>query len=383
MATNAASVAQANESWLLGAGERNYAMPSTTISQVGQTLDIELESVPGWADAVELNVFIDNAITVATGGTAPSLSEFAPWNLFRSVELSLGGGPFVRVSPYFCYLREMVMRPGWNPAYGGPNAQSYASSVYSVPAVTATAGSTTDNYWAFSIRVPMQVQHGSVFGHIPLGNSSVKGKVRLTLQNTMWGTDHYQNPLVGGSGVTVAIGTTKTSYVQPNILYRTTPPSASHALPNPTIGYVLNVQEKVTPITTAGSLIPVKFPDPFKYLRLWHIVINGNGVPDSSDVTGFEYDLLPGYPQWNYPNSEAMQQYFTAVRRMYRQDLPAGVFVFDFWSGSDPANPNGTQVVDATLFQTNQSQLMVSSATVVGGPAKIITYAEALSPVAF
>ena len=383
MTASAQQIATANETFLLQAGERNYAMPASTVTNVGQVVDIELESVPGWAYALELNVKLDLAITLDSTGTAPSLSEFAPWNAFRSLELSLGGGPFVRVSPYFCMLREMVMQPGWAPWSGGPATQSYASSVYSVPAVSAAASTTTDNYWLFTIRVPLQVQHGSVFGHLPLGNSSVRAKVRLTLQNTMQGTDHYQNPLVGGTGVTVAIGTAQTSYVQPNILYRTTPPSATQPLPTPTIGYILNVQEKVTPLTTAGSLVPIKFPDPFKYLRLWHIVINGNGSPDTADVNSFEYDLLPGYPQFHYPNTEALSAYFTRIRRLYRQDLPTGVFVFDFWSGSDPSNPNGTQVVDATLFQTNQSQIMVQSSTTVGGPAKVVTYAEALSPVQF
>lgn len=382
-ATNANSVAQANNAFLFSSMERNFVMPASNFSQAGQTIDIELESVPGWAQSVELDVLVDLAVTVATGGTAPSKSSIAPWNIFSTVELSLGGGPFHRVSPYFYYLRDLAMHPGWNQSYSGPNSYSYSNNVYSVPAISATAGSTTDNYWAFKIQIPLQYQHGGIYGFLPLGNSSVKAKLRLTVQPNLYGTDQYLNPVVGGTDVTVAIGTAKQSYVRPSIWYRTTSPAQTQPLPTPTIQKVLNVQERTTQFVGAGSATPIKFPDPFVYLRLWHVLIDGTGAPNSLSVQQFELDPAPGYPQYQFPDQQSMNDYWGRTRRLYRQDLPDGVFVMDLWAGSSPENPNGTQSIDASLFQTMQTQLAVTSTTNVASPAKIITYAEALSPVGF
>ena len=380
MAATAQSVQAANDAFLLSASERNYPMPSVPVTAVGDTIDIELEQVPGWAYAIDLNVFLDLLVTLGSTGTAPSISQCAPWNIFRSVEISLGGGPFQRVSPYFYYLRERFMHPGWDPT---------ASGTYSVPAIAAAAGAGTDNYWRWKIRIPLQVQHGAIYGHLPLANSSVKCKLRLYLQNSFYGSDQYQNPLYGGSEVTAAIGTTQASYIKPTILYRTNPPVATNPLPNPTIGRILNVQEKATQFVGAGTMTPIKFPDPFVYLRIYHVVQDGSGAfaaggfGSSGEVDQFEFDLTPGLPQFYFPDARSLGEYQYQMARLYRMDLPPGVFVFDFWSGNNPENPNGTQTVDATLFQTMQTQVGVTSTTNVASPAKITTYAEAMSPVGF
>lgn len=381
MAVSQAQIQANNQKWLLSSTLRDFAMPSTKFTQAGEEIDIELQSVPGWVEYVDLQVYADVAITVATGGSAPSLSQFAPWNLFRRVALSLGGGPFQNVSPYFYFLRELAMSPGWNPGVAGPNSYPYADTVYSVPAVNAPAGATTDNYWLWTIRIPLNVQHGTTIGYLPVGAATTVATLRLTVAPALAGTDQYFNPLVGGTNASAAIGTTQTSFVQPTIWYRTTPPSVAGKLPTPTIGAVLNVQEANWPVSTTGTLMPMRFKDPFRYLRLWHIVMM-NGAPDTTDVTNFEFDYLPGYPkdQWTAVN---IQEYFYRTRRRYRQDLPVGVFVEDLWAGSDPANPNGNEVVDATVFQTMQTQIAVSQTTTTGTNPRVITYAEALAPVGF
>ena len=189
-------------------------------------------------------------------------------------------------------------------------------------------------------------------------------------------------PLKRGTGATAAIGSAQQSWVAPNINYRTTPATKGD-VPTPTIGYVLNVQERASNFTSAGALTPIHFPDPFKYMRLWHIIIDGTGAPNTTGVTNFELDLTPGYPQFNFATQAALMHYFNQIRRLYQTDLPVGVFVHDLYAGSDPYNPNDTQIIDGTVFQTLQTQVAVSAATNVGSPARIITYAEALSPVAF
>lgn len=375
----------ANDQFILGALKRNYPMPQQSVTSAGQILDIELESVPGYAAGIVVSCLLNLDITVGTGGAAPSKSIFAPFNIFRSVEISLGGGPFQRVNGVFYWLREMAMNPGFNPAATGANDPSYVSAdVVSVPAVNAPAGATTTNTWRFNLKVPFQVQHGSTMGLIPFGNSSTKCRLRLTLTNNLYSSDQYISPLYGGTNVSVAVTpqATAQSWVAPNIKYYTEP-AVGVQLPTPKIGSILNIQERSTAFVGSGAMTPVKFPDPFHYLRLWHIVIDGTGKPNTEAVTNFELDLTPGYPQYSYNTVPSLQDYFAEMRELYRQPLQEGVFVFDLWSGTDPANPNGTQTIDGTVFQTLQTQLAVNASTNTGNPAKIITFAEALSPVAF
>ncbi|MCL6443358.1 MAG: hypothetical protein K6T83_07870 [Alicyclobacillus sp.] len=388
MPTAAQNIIANNLAFLDQALERNHKMVNYSIKQAGQYIDIELDDVPGWAYEIELTVFLDLAITVGSGGSAPNMSPFAPWNVFSSYELSLGGGPFQRVNPYFAYLRQLVMRPGWDPMGSLPKSYTYAqTTTWSVPPINAPAGATTDNYWQFDIRIPLQAKDGyqdptCIYGHLPLGNASPHAKLRLQVASQLYGTDQYACPLYGGTNVTsVAIGTAQTSWVQPNIWYRTAP--AIGTVPTPTIGYILNVQERATNFVGAGVSTPVKFTDPWQYLRLWHIVIDGTGAPNSTGVTNFELDLSPDFPQFRFDSPQTLQNYFNRIRRLYKQDLPTGVFVFDLWSGSDPSHPNGTQIIDGSYFQTLQTQVAVSSTTNTASPARIITYAEALSPVNF
>jgi hypothetical protein len=372
-----------NTAFLLNTQRKNWDMPNVNFTSPGQVLDIELDSLPGWLESIDLSCFVD----VNVAATAlPSLSPFAPYNIFRYVEVSLGGGPFQRVHPYFYLLREMAMNPGWVPNFGGQTgpsgvANTYPASVaWNIPAIAAG-----DNYWQFTMRIPLQAKPSSVIGHIPLGSASVKAKIRLTLTTQLYGNDQYTSPLYGGTGVTATIGNAKASYVQPNLNYRTTP-AVKADIPNPQIGAVLNVQERIASFVGAGSLTPIKYPDPYTYLRLWHIVVDGTGAPNSSAVTNFELDLTPGLPQFNYKTPGSMQNYFSKIRRLYQGDLPTGVFCFDLWNEGgtgNPRNPDGTQVIDGRIFQTLQTQLAVSAATNVGSPAKIITFAEALSPVGF
>jgi len=380
----AVSAQEVNSIFMNNALRRNWAMPTfqVTAGQAGgQTLDIELDSVPGWASHIDVMCLIDLAITVGAGGAAPSISPFAPFNLFSDCQVSLGGGPFQRVNPYFYFLREMATHRGY--AGGSLLSPAYAAgAVYNMPAIVAPAAATTDNIWRFPIRIPLQVAPGNIMGHLPMGTAAVKAKLRLTLTSAIYGTDQYLSPLYGGVGVTAAIGSSVQSWVQPNITFLTTP-ALKADIGQPTIGYLLNVQEKATQFTAAGALTPIHIPDPYKYMRLWHIVIDGTGAPNSAGVTNFELDLTPGYPQYNFAGPGPMMDYFNKTRRRIETDLPVGVFVHDLFAGSDPYNPNDSQIIDGTVYQTLQTQLAVASNVNVASPARIITYAEALNPVSF
>lgn len=374
----------ANDTFLINALKRNRAMATTQFSTAGNLIDIELDEVPGYAHSIGVNVSASIDVNVPTGGTVPAWSEFFPYNLFSNYQISLGGGPFHNVSPYFIYLRNKAMGRGWEPGNQGPVNYGYnTTTTWNVPALSGTVGSTVTNTVLFHMEIPLQIAHGTAVGHVPFGDGKTKVHLRLTVASALYGADHYLNPINGGAGAITATVTppaTKVSYVQPNIHYRTTPADGTK-IPTPQIGYLLNVQEMVTPLSVAGSWIPIKFPDPFRYLRLWHIVIDSTGAPNSTIVTGFRVNLTPGYPKENYENAQALQDYFNNTESLFHTSMPNGVLVWDGWSGSDPANPNGTQTIDGAKFSTLNTEIQVSGST--GSNAKIITYAEALAPVAF
>ena len=379
---NQSSPAQRNADFINRALQKNWSMPTIPVTAPGQVLDIELDSVAGYAYAIDLSVQLDIKVTAGATPTAPTVSQFAPWNIFSEVQVSLGGGPFQRVNPYFYFLKELIQDeyfPGTS-----ENNVPYASSIYSVPTPTVTASASTDTTWKFNIKIPLQSQFGTTVGLLPLGSGAVKAKLRLTVNPNLYGTDTYLNALNGGTNITgVSIGSAVSSFVQPNILFFTSP-ATKNDVPDPTIGYVLNVQERSTPINALGVNVPIKYSDPFQYMRLYHIILDGSGNPNSLNVTNFELDLLPSFPQFQYNTPQAIQHYWNEKRRLYGSDLPVGAFIFDMVSGSDPQNPNGhSQMIDASIFQTMQTQVQVGTGFATGSSARIITYAEALAPVNF
>ena len=369
-----------NQELMSNSQDMFWPMSPVAITTAGQVIDIELDSLAGFMNCLDLDVKMDVAITVPVGGTAPSRSPFAPYNIFSKIEVSLGGGAFISVNPYFFFLREMVTHRGWTPDVSNGSQAYSASTHYSVPAITAPASATTDNIWRFPIHIPLQAIPKQVWGHIPLGTSAVKCKVRLTVTNTLYGTDQYVSPLYGGTGaITAAIGTSVASYVAPNIDYKM--PRTGGI--NPSIGWCLNVQERAFGIVGAGSNNPIKFPDPYQYMRLWMIVIDGTGAPNTTGVQSLELDPMPGFARKLYNSPSSLAKYFQGIRRLYENDLPTGVFCFDLNTDVSPMLGDGNQNINGVDYQTLQTQIALSSGTSVVAPARIISYAECFQPVAF
>ena len=357
-----------------------WGMPPVAITAAGQVLDIELDSLSGYMDTLDLDCKLDVAITTGVDAVAPTLSQFAPYNIFSKIEISIGGGAFISVSPYFFYLREMLTHRGWTPDTSLKTMSYAATTHYSMPAVSAPSSATTNNVWRFPIHIPLQAIPKQAWGHIPLGTSAVKCKIRLTVTNVLYGTDQYVSPLFGGENITsVAIGSSVASYVAPNIDYKM--PRKAGIRPN--ISWLMNVQERAFSFVGAGSNNPLKFPDPYQYVRLWMIVIDGTGAPNTLGVTNLELDPMPGFARRMFNSPSSLAKYFQDLKRLYHTDLPTGVFCFDLNTDVDPVLGDGNQNINGVNYQTLQTQIAVSAATNVATPARIITYAESFMPIAF
>ena len=59
-----------------------WGMPPVAITAAGQVLDIELDSLSGYMDTLDLDCKLDVAITTGVDAVAPTLSQFAPYNIF-------------------------------------------------------------------------------------------------------------------------------------------------------------------------------------------------------------------------------------------------------------------------------------------------------------
>jgi hypothetical protein len=370
-----------NDKLLFESQDRDYPMQQFSINAPGQTIDIELDSLAGYMDSIDLDCKLDLAITTGAGATAPSISPFAPYNIFSAIEVSLGGGAFHRINPYFYFLRELITHQGFQPSTTLLNPAYASSTHYNIPAVSAPSSATTDNIWRFPIHIPLQAIPKKAWGLIPMGTSAVKCKIRLTVAPSLYGTDQYNSPLYGGASVTgVAVGSAEQSYVSPTLWYK----QPFEAGIKPTIGYLYNVQERAVAITGAGALNSLKFPDPFHYLRLWAIVIDGTGAPNTTGVTNWELDPMPGFARKQFNTPSALSSYFYRIRRKYHTDMPVGVFVFDIASDVLPQlQDSAGQEIDGSIYQTLQAQLSVSAGTDVTSPARIITYQESLSTINF
>lgn len=374
---SAQDIMNINNYFLLNALERTYTMQRTDFKSAQEMKEIEIDPAPGWARYIDLNFEMNVDIAVGANGTLPQLSQFAPYNIIQNLQLSLGGGAFQNINMYFLNLRNSITRYGkmWNQS--ATNYPYTAQLLYNIPDPQAGI-----NKWKFTIRIPLQVQPGSAAGLIPLGNSAVKLTLRLTTANALHGMDHFLSPLVGGSNVTVQIAPTAASFVQPVITYLTAPMNRAD-IPQPIIGSLLNVQERNTSFIGAGVKTPIKFTDPFRYLRFWFVVTDGTGAPNSEAISALELDLLPAYAKDLFESKTAMASYYQSVRDRYGFDLPPGVFVFDYFTGSDNWDPNGTQTIDGTIFTTLQAQLTLDAGVPSASPARITSFAECMSSINF
>lgn len=369
-----------NQELLTNSSEMFWAMPPSAISTAPQVIDVELDSLAGFMDSIDFDVFLDIAITAAGSAVAPTLSQFAPYNFFSKMEIQIGGGAFVSVMPYFFYLRDLITHRGWSPGQSALTQVYSTSTHYVIPTITAASSAVTDNYFRFPIHIPLQAIPKQAWGHIPLGTSAVKCKVRFTVTSTLLGTDQYACPLNGGTNITsVTIGTTKPSYVAPNINYKM--PNSQGVIPN--IGWILNVQERAFNIVGAGSNTPLKFPDPYQYMRLWMIFIDGTGAPNTTGIQSLEIDPIPGFPRQLYNSASSLAAYFAKIQRLYETNLPTGVFCFDLNTDVNPVTGDGNQNINGVNYQTLQTQIATTAATNVASPARIITYAETFQPVTF
>ncbi|MCY0871070.1 MAG: hypothetical protein OWT27_10900 [Firmicutes bacterium] len=378
--SNATQIQADNDKFLITALERNEVMDQLPIPTQGRQMTITLEQVPGWARSLDVSFFVNLPITLTSAGTAPSWSQIFPYNIFETVQLSLGGGPFVNVTPYFYCLRQIATTPGFIPG-ALQSAQQYINSVaWNVPsAPSATAGSTVTNAIRFGVYIPLQIEEFSVKGLIPLGNAKVPAKLVFTLAADLCGTDNFLNPIVGGTGVSATIGAG--SYAKVNIEYFMQ--SSSKNTPTPVIGRIMNVQQKVTAPSGGANGTKVTFDEPYLYDRIWTIVEDGTGTLTTSEIQSFIYSLMPSFETANFPTQDALQSYIMKMWRKYRNPLPTGVLVNDFVSGSDPANPNGTQQVDGAEYSTQNIRIALTQGTNVAQPAAIINIMECQSDVAF
>lgn len=377
------SVANINGAFLFASKRRVYTMPSVTVNTgsagLGQRIIQQLNQIPGWLSRITVLYSIDVDVTAPTAGSF-AVSTYAPENLFPTVEVALGGAPFQRTNARFYRDRYAMSRgSGRITSYGGSYTNSdVAAFVYTAPAVAAG-----DNTWKGSFDIVLQPSIHDVRGLIPLGTPGVRPTVTLTTASALVGSDPWVNPILqnGATGGSATIGTTNSSTVQLILEYLDIPSEVQYT--PPVIGSVYNILEDSETITSVSSPTVIRHKNPYSYMRLNHYIVTAGAAVTAADLQTLELDLNPAYALRQYTGAGGIRAYLMDLRERFGGDLTSGLYPFDLISGSDPRNPNGTEMISGEAYPALQTQVVLASGTAITAPSYVRYIDEAFSPVTF
>jgi hypothetical protein len=197
---------------------------------VGTPMTFTVPIVPGWARKIFVRYNLTVTATV-DGSNTVVVSKGAPYNIFQRVRVDFGGTERRNHHPYFCKLfAQTDEHDGTSLAYGGPYDAGYHDSVYKAPAAANGA-----NNWVGTIEIPLQFQHDSTVGLLPMGASASPITVTLECVSSFIGTDPFLNPLVKTAGSPTAT-VTGTIEVIVEYLYGQSTHAPGIKVPTPYIG---------------------------------------------------------------------------------------------------------------------------------------------------
>lgn len=293
--------------------------------------------------------------------TNATVSPYAPFSSVGS-SFSINGKYFwSNVEGTAFHLDEITSEKGFDPSYsglGGNGGNNYTSSIYSLGGLTPgatlsnTSGATTNTNYTltFSVYHKLQRYRHKPFGIVPAGDPENVPLLDFFL-NQLVGTQPEQSLFVSaGAGVTAAVqaggATVQVVYPEWDVPFM---PNSTQQVPQPVVGFGLQINATRTPITLAGTPIPVPHRLAMVYEKIMHVGVNNQGV---EDFDRFEFDTEQSEDSfvWRYQRSDATR-YFYEYRNLqkYGRYLPAGVVLADFQGGDYPTIPSESpQILQVT-----------------------------------
>lgn len=330
----------------------------------GTTLNFNFPTAGG-AFLSEIVIAVDIKFTPASGSSATyGWTPAGAYAWFSEIDV-LFNGQQIRTRPYFIKVLDTIRRKLWLPyqqVLSGLNADSTTTNTIAAAQPSLTGGSAATS--KFYIHVPMQLHPLSPIGMLPMQGQGTKGQINLVCASTLGAAnpDPMLVPInyTGGSGNGITLDSTEKTITVFAIYTDGTNLGSKSPLPLhlehlPTAQMIIDQQ--LTSLTS-GTLLRQRISTLLKHYYAVSVIIDGGqstAFAATSNIAQIELDQdAAGQNKfWLYgtPNNTSFLTYQDTIRRIYGQDLDAGVVI---WADAtqfgtvDPDNRDGHQVLDMT-----------------------------------
>ncbi len=346
--------------------------------------------VPAYCVNLHLNIQQTLKVTFAANGDKCFISPYAPYSGWNN-QITLGGAPPwspTELTPW--YLDSMACHVNYDPSYpglGGANSGFPATNFFSnildlgqagwintigsaAPATSLVAAATTDNLnpgvlvtntsggvdatltlnAVFSVQMRLQRKRHMLWGAIPFGDPENRPNNLMQLLPLV-GSNPEQCTFVNVPGntasitaVTVGVTTVNATY---ELQYIDLLPQGVQ-VPQPSVGFGLQLTASTSSGFTAGSYIPITHRTAQAYTSIYLLLINGGTgatpaypTPIQADYFGLWDDQDSQSARWQFDKvNNTLQQYFDQYHRIKRQYPLKGVYNADFEDGVYPEIPS-------------------------------------------
>ena len=291
---------------------------------------------------------ISNQITL--GGAPPwPLTEMTPWYLdyvAKHVDYDFsypGLGAFSFLTP--AALTTFASSGTSKVLDAGPTANQQTIPAALTPNSVPTTGAQTPTL-SFRVRQQLQRKRHLLWGAIPFGDPENR-PYNLMQINPFQGVNPEQTLYVNpGTAAVWAATPTLASQATIKATYELAyidllPPSMT-AVPNPQVGYGLQLIQFSTTGLAAGTTSPITHRTAMAYTSIHQLLIN-NQLPVQADYFGLWDDQDQQSSRWNYDGqNNTMSEYFERFHRVYHHYPLLGQYISDFEGGLFPEIPSVT-----------------------------------------
>lgn len=322
--------------------------------------------VPAFCTAIDYNITLPVTLTLQAGNVTAqtaTLSPYAPYSAIAN-QITLGGAPpwpLTEMTPWYLdWIAKHINFDPQYPGYGnnagifaaitdqGPQANVIGGAGSLAPGTTVTnvtASPVATNYnFQFKVRQQLQRKRHMLWGAIPFGDPENR-PYNLTQILPLVGNNPEQalfvavGPNVADTVVLNGAATIKATY---ELAYIDLLPPSMTSVPNPQVGYGLQLVQFSTTGLAAGSLAPITHRTAMIYTSLHQILVN-NQLPLRSDYFGLWDDQDQQSSRWNFDaQNNTQNMYFDKFHRDYRHYPMLGQFLADFEGGLFPEIPSVT-----------------------------------------
>jgi hypothetical protein len=306
----------------------------------------------------------------ATVGTVTA-SPYGPWNAVQALSFTdyAGVTRLGNLNGWQLQIRRLIqiLRQSSQLLTIGGAAPSWGSAVYAFSIPAGVASSTTTSAFVMQLLVPFSIRENSVRGSYPFTVPDGESTLSFTLQPAVamaaaGATPSPDNivliPNVAGATTTVSL----TNVTVSGTFYYY---DAATGTPSP-VGEISQVYELVRTRKTglsAGNPAQFTLLTGRTYLRMFNELVL-NGLPDTLDVQAVKFMENGATPI----RGDNMPEYQAYSNDRYGQPLPAGSFIFDWFT--NPWDPSSYGSLD--------TQLQISAAATIGTVAWLDVTRECL-----